>query len=296
VTAPLRLVDDDNEAQVRSTALVLAHLSWVRVRGLRDSTIKARRNALGRLGRRLPCPLIEVTADQLRQWQEGLRMGPHGLSTETAHVAEFYKWAMRHGHRPDNPADLLPRVKIPPSLPRPISEADLRMALACAPERIRPWLILAGWCGLRAREIALLERSDIRDQDDPPTLFVRDGKGGKQRVVPLPRSVIDELMAARLPRRGPVFLRGDDRPGSINPAHLSKIVADYMRSIGVDATLHQLRHRYATVAYQATHDLLLVRDYLGHESTNTTAGYAKINPQAPEAFLAAFDNSLRKAP
>jgi len=69
-----------------------------------------------------------------------------------------------------------------------------------------------------------------------------------------------------------------------------------MRSIGVDATLHQLRHRYATVAYQATHDLLLVRDYLGHESTNTTAGYAKINPQAPEAFLAAFDNSLRKAP
>jgi len=45
--------------------------------------------------------------------------------------------------------------------------------------------------------------------------------------------------------------------------------------------LHQLRHRYATVAYQATHDLLLVRDYMGHESTQTTAGYAKINPQAP---------------
>jgi len=292
VTSPLRLVDDENEAQVRSTALVLAHLEWLRVRGLRPLTIKARRNCLTRTARRLPCPLIEVTADQLRQWQEGLHLGRHALSTETAQVAEFYKWAMRHGHRPDNPADLLPRVKIPPSLPRPISEADLRMALACAPDRIRPWLVLAGWCGLRAAEIAKLERADIRDQDDPPTLFVRDGKGGKQRVVPLPASVAAELHRCRLPTRGPMFRRADGYPAVTSPARVSKVTSDYLHSIGIDATLHQLRHRYATVAYAATHDLLLVGDYLGHSSMRTTAGYAKINPVAPEALLAALNGSL----
>ncbi len=75
MTAPLRLVDADNEAAVRSTALIQSHLEWVRVRGLRAATIKARRGALARTARKLPCPLIEVTADQLRQWQEGLHLG-----------------------------------------------------------------------------------------------------------------------------------------------------------------------------------------------------------------------------
>jgi len=293
VTTALRLVPDEGEPAARSTTLVQSHLEWLRMRGLRPATIKARRGALLRLQRALPCPLIDATADDLQKWQEGLRLGPYGLSNETVQVAQFFHWAQRHGHRADDPAELLPRVKTPKMLPRPISEADLRMALACAPDRIRPWLVLAGWCGLRAREIALLERADIRDQDDPPTLFVRDGKGGKQRVVPLPRTVARELAALRLPARGPVFRRADGLPGGVPPGRLSKIVGDYLRSIGVPATLHQLRHRYASVAYQATHDLLLVRDYMGHESANTTAGYAKINPQAPASLMAALDGSLR---
>lgn len=293
MTAALRLVPAESESVSRSATLVRSHLEWMRMRGLRPATIRARRQALDRLARALSHPLVDATADDLRLWQERLTLGPYALSTETTHAAQFYHWAQRHGHRADDPAELLPRPRTPKMLPRPISEADLRMALACAPDRIRPWLILAGWCGLRAREVALLERADIRDQDDPPTLFVRDGKGGKQRVVPLPRTVARELASLRLPARGPVFRRADGLPGGVPPGRLSKIASDYLRSIGVPATLHQLRHRYASVAYQATHDLLLVRDYLGHESANTTAGYAKINPQAPASLLAALDGSLR---
>jgi len=293
MTAALRLVPAESEPVSRSATLVRSHLEWLRMRGLRPATIRARRQALDRLARALASPLIDATADDLRLWQERLTLGPYGLSNETVQVAQFYHWAQRHGHRADDPAELLPRVKTPKMLPRPISEADLRMALACAPDRIRPWLILAGWCGLRAREVALLERADIRDQDDPPTLFVRDGKGGKQRVVPLPRTVARELASLRLPARGPVFRRADGLPGGVPPGRLSKLSSDYLRSIGVPATLHQLRHRYASVAYQATHDLLLVRDFMGHESANTTAGYAKINPQAPAALMAALDGSLR---
>ena len=280
-----------------STAEALqAHLQWLRLRGLRPATVKSRRGAVLRLQRALPCALLDVTEDDLQKWQEGLRLGVYALSTETAHVAQFYRWAVRTHHRIDDPTGILIRPRIPASVPRPISEADLRMALACAPDRIRPWLVLAGWCGLRAREIALLERPDIRDQDDPPTLFVRDGKGGKQRVVPLPRTVIAELMAWGMPARGALFRRADDTPGPLSPGRLSKVAAEYLHSIGLQATLHSLRHRYATVSYQATHDLLLVRDYLGHESTNTTAGYAKINPAAPAALLAALNGSLSSPP
>lgn len=52
-------------------------------------------------------------------------------------------------------------------------------------------------------------------------------------------------------------------------------------------TLHKLRHRYATKAYSAEHDLLTVRELLGHASVQTTIRYVKPAPRARGAVLRA---------
>lgn len=52
-------------------------------------------------------------------------------------------------------------------------------------------------------------------------------------------------------------------------------------------TLHKLRHRYATKAYSAEHDLLTVRELLGHASLQTTVRYIAPSPRARNAVLAA---------
>jgi len=52
-------------------------------------------------------------------------------------------------------------------------------------------------------------------------------------------------------------------------------------------TLHKLRHRYATKAYSAEHDLLTVCELLGHASLQTTVRYIAPSPRARNAILAA---------
>jgi integrase len=80
-----------------------------------------------------------------------------------------------------------------------------------------------------------------------------------------------------MPHSGWVFRRADGRPGPNSPAVVSKVANTHLRDCGTDATLHQLRHRFASALYAQTQDLRLVQEMLGHASPETTAGYAAWN-------------------
>src|SRR6266436_6248051 len=127
-------------------------------------------------------------------------------------------------------------------LPRPIPDDHLLYALAQAPARIRPWLVLAGWCGLRAKEIALLRRERVIETGRPPGLLIASDatKGRRERYVPMSDFVIAELVPV-LPASGWVFRRYDGRPGPNTPGVVSRVANDHLHACGYAATLHQLR-------------------------------------------------------
>jgi site-specific recombinase XerD len=93
-------------------------------------------------------------------------------------------------------------------------------------------------------------------------------------VVPLSPFVLGELAAAGLPGRGWAFLRRDGMPGPNTPATVSHQANQALHAAGIAATLHQLRHRFASQLYRHSRDLRLVQDLLGHVNLATTAGYA----------------------
>jgi hypothetical protein len=86
--------------------------------------------------------------------------------------------------------------------------------------------------------------------------------------------VLAELRRTRLPKRGYLFLRRDGERGPNTPSMLSELANDHLHACGIPATLHQLRHRFGSRAYQGSHDLRLVQELLGHASPEMTAGYA----------------------
>lgn len=93
------------------------------------------------------------------------------------------------------------------------------------------------------------------------------GKGGKTRPVPIADDLGIKLLALQ---PGPIFKGRID--GHISPAYVSKLLSSVLPD-GV--TGHKLRHRFATDAYRNSgHDLLAVKDLLGHASVATTQGYA----------------------
>src|SRR5215472_17542096 len=126
------------------------HLSWLRLRGLAAGTIEARRRALVRLAAGLRMPLLKATDLDLAEWRASLHLSPKTICCYVSHAHQFYSWAVTEGLIESNPATRLPVPRKRLMLPRPIAEDQLLAALVAAAPRIRPWLVLAGWAGLRA--------------------------------------------------------------------------------------------------------------------------------------------------
>lgn len=133
-----------------------------------------------------------------------------------------------------------------------MGDADIVHTMVCAVQPVRAWLALAAFCGLRCREIAALTREDVVDGVPVPFLRVT-GKGGKDRIVPLPESVLVQLRAAVMPPRGPLFARMDGNPGAPSPVRVSERIDDHLHGLGIAGTAHALRHRYDAVRGDERH-------------------------------------------
>lgn len=261
------------------------HLRWCELRNLRPATIHCRRLTINRVERTIGVELHEATPDEVIGWWMQLATCPEARAVDLSHVRQYCQWLQREGIRADDPTVRIYRPLLRQRLPRPIAEDDLAVAIAFASDRVRPWFLLAGYCGLRAGEICQLRGEDLIDQSDGPVVFIADGKSKRQRIVPITERVRDEIP---WPADGWVFPRYDDRPGHV-PAHrVSHLANRELRALGITATLHQLRHRFATEVYRATLDLRLTQDLLGHQSPITTSRYAAWAPGAARAAVDAI--------
>ncbi|HET6910182.1 MAG TPA: tyrosine-type recombinase/integrase [Mycobacteriales bacterium] len=277
-------------------AAIAQYLHYIERLEYAPTTIYTRRRQLQRLAHMFaPRHLFDLTDVDLDDWTERdlAKCGPKGRATAIAHVRAFYRWAEVHDHLGDkpNPSRRLRRPRLPRALPRPITEEDLYLALETAPKRIRPWIALAGWAGLRACEIARLRREDILDDATPPMIVVR-GKGSKERLVPLGPALLAELRRHGLPTTGYVFPRGDGQPGPNQPHRVSKLVNVHLHGLGLKTTLHKMRHRFGTQIYAITKDIRVTQEVLGHSSPATTAIYAAFSNSSAAAAVVELDHTL----
>jgi integrase/recombinase XerC len=247
------------------------YVTELRIARLSDVTIRDRAELLERFLTYTGKPLAATTVDDVRGFQAAhRRLAPASINIYTRHIKAFCDWARRRRILDLDTDDIIiPRV--PKGRPHPTRLDDLRTVFACARGALRVGFTLAAFAGLRRGEICALQVADLELSGNLSTALVH-GKGGKERVVPLLRPVVDELRAYGLPRAGWV-VRGT-RGGQMNPDRLSEAASRFFHEIGVATTLHSLRHTFATQATRTTHDLLLVRDLLGHASVASTEIYA----------------------
>lgn len=278
---PVASVAEDTEALLDRWQLLQ------RRRGIGQATIEKRRQRLLVLAQYLhPRGVLEATAEDIEQMLDRREVGAKTRYIYLSDYSVFFKAMVRDGVVEVNPTEDIVRPRQRAGLPRPIGDGDLQHAIATAEPTIAAALTLAAYQGLRAAEIAHLQRDDILDGNQPPVLYVSEGKGGKDRVLPLHPEVVPALERAGLPSFGCVIRR--PRGGGYPPAELSRAVNAHLRRCGVDATLHQVRHWFGTKTYQASRDLRLVQALLGHSSPTTTAVYAQYAPEGAEPTVRAL--------
>src|SRR5512143_413499 len=159
----------------------------------------------------------------------------------------------------------------------------------------RMCLTLIYACGLRLSEGTHLRVEDI--DSERMLLAVRNGKGGCDRYVPLPRLTLEQLRAYWLLQRPKTWLFASKRGTlPLNSSSLQKTFQAVVRAsgIGKKASVHTLRHSYATYLLENRVNLRVIQELLGHKSPNTTAIYTHLTQKAV-AELATTLNGLMPA-
>ena len=247
----------------------------LRAAGLSAQTIKSRRYKMVHLATLLmPSGPEDVTPEQIVQAFARQHWKPETRKAYRNTISSFFRWLHKSGRRSDDPSLDVPRVKKPHAHPRPCPDRYIAAAMKMATTSERLMIRLGAECGLRRGEIARVHSDDVVADSAGRSLIVR-GKGDKQRIVPLP----DDLAGIIMDARGYLF------PGRFGGHVEESYIGDHISHLlpgGYAA--HTLRHRFATTAYAATHDLFVVAELLGHESVETT-----------EHYVAMPDGRLREA-
>lgn len=236
-------------------------------RGLARKTITITRGALESLAG--AHSLRRVTRDEVETFLDGRAVSARTRYWWLSTIHCFYTWAIKAGQLRCNPTLDIRRPKIRKTLPRPIPDDELVEALAQASDpQVRCWLLLGALAGLRCNEMATLAREDVLEHEK---LLRVQGKGGKERMVPLHSELLSALNRLPMPAHGPVFRRPDGRPYTGD--RLSHKLSEFLTNVGSSSSGHALRHRFATKVLQACHDIRTTQELMGHESLATTAIY-----------------------
>lgn len=247
----------------------------LRAAGLSAQTIKSHRYKMVHFATLLmPSGPEDVTTEQIVQAFARQQWKPETRKAYRNTISSFFRWLHKSGRRSDDPSLDVPRVKKPHAHPRPCPDRYIAAAMKMATTSERLMIRLGAECGLRRGEIARVHSDDVVADSAGRSLIVR-GKGDKQRIVPLP----DDLAGIIMDARGYLF------PGRFGGHVEESYIGDHISRLLPDGyAAHTLRHRFATTAYAATHDLFVVAELLGHESVETT-----------EHYVAMPDGRLREA-
>jgi len=238
------------------------------------------------------------------------RVKPATLARTLASLRSFFGWLQRQGRAAADPTLGIPTPRAGRRLPQPLAVDDC-MALADGPGapaagderalRDRALVELLYGAGLRVGELSAL---DVRDLDLSRGEVRVWGKGGVERVVPLPAAAREALAAylARRERPGvrgePLFTalrrRREDRPRRLGPRDVRRVLAARARDARVADRVHphRLRHSYATHLLDMGADLREIQELLGHASLSTTQRYTAVSA---ERLLDVYDRAHPRA-
>ena len=282
------------------TPLIESWTTYLTAAGRRSQTIRLQRVHVGVFARRYVDPGAVVEADVLA-YLAGSTWAPETRKSVRTALRSFYGWAASRGHVPVDPTAALPAVRVPSGTPHPAPERVLEAALKRADDKTRLMVLLAAYAGLRRAEIAQVHPArDLVDGGPYGSLRVT-GKGGRSRTIPLHPLVAGAITAElELRRAGQVgtgfryrnaatadgYLFPAQRPGSCASAYAVGTVLSAV--LGEHHTAHGLRHRFASSAYAATHDIRAVGELLGHSKPETTMRYTAVPDGAKLAAVLAL--------
>jgi len=285
-------------------AWMLRYLEWMAVTNYSPSTVESRRADLHLFNewcktRSLGTPQ-EITKPILERFQRhlyhyrkanGKPLGFHRQAVLLQGLKGFFKWLAQNNHILYNPASELVLPKVPKQLPKDILTTEEVETVLNQPDltspfgvRDRAMMEVLYSTGIRRSELVNLTIYNL--DESRGTLFIRQGKGKKDRIVPIGeralawvRKYLDEVRDELLvdPNVPTLFITYQGE--GFHPNKLTAIIRKYIEQadIGKTGSCHLFRHTMATQMLENGADVRFIQEMLGHACLDTTQRYTHVS-------------------
>jgi integrase/recombinase XerD len=282
---------------------MLRFLEALRVRNFSPATIEGRENYLAIFlewcqARELRTP-AEITRPVLQRYQrhvfqlrkpDGQPLSFRGQYNRLVPVRVFFRWLARENVLLSNPASELEMPRMERRLPRCVFSAEEVEAVMARPNvgtnlglRDRAILEVFYSTGIRRSEMVRLELTDL--DESRGTLMVRQGKGRKDRLIPVgeravawTRRYLEEVRPGLVRESDPRALFLSEHGQVLTADRLTQMVTGYVEAaeLGKHGSCHALRHACATLMLEGGADIRYVQEMLGHATLATTEIYTHV--------------------
>jgi len=270
--------------------------TWLRLeKGLSPNTMEAYLDDLNKLFQFVQnegLQILQIRYSDLQHFVAQLSdigISPRSQARIISGIKSFYRFLLLEDYMRTDPTELLESPKIGLKLPEVLSveevnqlldSIDLSISLG---QRNRAMLETLYSCGLRVSELILLRYSDVYFDEE----FIRiEGKGKKQRLVPISQTAIHEIQNYLYCRRKIKAQKGfedilflDKRGTGLSRVMVFYIIKKHAELAGIRKTIspHTFRHSFATHLLEGGANLRAIQLMLGHEKITTTELYTHID-------------------
>ena len=272
------------------------YTTWLRLeKGLSSNTIEAYLDDLNKLFQFIEnekLQLLQINYSDLQHFIA--QLNDIGISSRSqariiSGIKSFYRFLLLDDFLRSDPTELLESPKIGMKLPEVLSVEEVNRILASIDlststgQRNRAMLEVLYSCGLRVSELIHLKYSDIYFEEE----FIRiEGKGKKQRLVPISQTAIHEIKNYLYDRQQIVAQKGfedmlflNQRGKGLSRVMVFYVIKEHAELAGVEKTIspHTFRHSFATHLLEGGANLRAIQLMLGHEKITTTELYTHID-------------------
>ena len=276
--------------------MVNKYYTWLRLeKGLSGNTIEAYSDDLNKLFQFVEnegLNMLEISYADLQQFIA--QLCDNGISSRSqariiSGIKSFYRFLLLEDYLQSDPTELLESPKIGMKLPDVLSVEEVNRILGSIDlslphgQRNRAMLEVLYSCGLRVSELIRLKYSDIYFDEE----FIRiEGKGRKQRLVPISQAAIHEIRNYLYTRRQITAQKGfedilflNQRGKGLSRVMVFYIIKQHAKLAGIEKTIspHTFRHSFATHLLEGGANLRAIQLMLGHEKITTTELYTHID-------------------
>jgi integrase/recombinase XerD len=277
------------------TALRQKMIDDMQLRGFAERTQEAYLLAVRQLAKHYRKSPDQIDEEELRQYFLFLKNEKHAARNTCTIALCGIKFFFQHTLGREWKTFEFLRPQKEKKLPVVLSVEEVSRVLKCVRlYHYRVCLTTIYACGLRLLEGTRLAVKDI--DGGRKMLHIHQAKGNKDRYVPIPDACLEMLRHYWRFYHNPVWLfpARYDPTKPMQESSLQKAFRAAVRESGVHkkATIHTLRHSYATHLLEAGLNLRIIQAYLGHASPTTTAIYTHLTQASEERTVQAINQVL----